>query len=201
MSRHKNKLILLVSGLLMLSIFVSFSGTSTAPNNPQQPETAATEPTANQEVTEPTVRQTSTQTNLPKPQKIDSTKHNSELLASNPSAIEYEYFLMATTNDPQLGSSWHLSKIQTDRAWDVTVGDEEAVVAVIDSPFALTHEDLTGKWHTNSGETGNTQNGDACWDGSAKDKSTNNCDDDENGYIDDWRGYDFINDDNNVAGS
>ena len=69
-------------------------------------------------------------------------------------------------------------------------------MAVIDSGFELNHEDLVNRWRSNLSESGQTQDGDNCWTGSAQDKSTNNCDDDNNGYIDDYRGYDFINNDN-----
>lgn len=200
MKIHKNNLIIVATLVLVASVFAFNKSYIDSPadvsDTPPSEEPSTSQ--ANQEVSQPTpIKQASSQINNPDA-VIDTTKHNSKILAENPGSPEYEYYLMATTNDPQLSSSWHLNKIQTDRAWDLTTGSSDVVVAVIDSPFALAHEDLSSKWFTNSGETGNTQNGDTCWDGSAKDKSTNNCDDDANGYVDDWRGYDFINDDNNV---
>lgn len=198
MKKSKSIAKLIMLPLILLIFFWAWHGTISAPENPLAPQEPQAQPQTEAVNSQPSVKQSVTKPAVIKPQTVDAIKHPSEILAANPAAIEYEYYLMATTNDPQLGSSWHLSTIQADRAWDVTTGSSNTVVAVIDSPFALSHEDLVNKWKTNSGETGNTQNGDTCWDGSAKDKSTNSCDDDENGYIDDWRGYDFINDDNNV---
>jgi subtilisin family serine protease len=76
-------------------------------------------------------------------------------------------------------------------AWDRSTGNG-AVVAVIDSGFALTHEDLASQWYQNGGETGMTVNGGRCWTGTSVSKSSNSCDDDNNGYQDDWRGWDFV---------
>lgn len=107
------------------------------------------------------------------------------------------YYALQSPNDPLVASSWHHATIQSGRAWDMSTGSSSTVIAVIDTGFALDHEDLTGKWATNSGEIGITAVGSACWTGVASNKTTNNCDDDQNGYIDDTRGWDFVNDDNN----
>lgn len=115
---------------------------------------------------------------------------------------EIEYRLLANVNDPLAQNRWYLNDIKASQAWDTIDTNKSAVVAVIDSGYALNHEDLTNKWHLNTGETGQTSPGSACWDGSPKNKATNNCDDDANGYIDDWRGWDFYYADNNpMAGS
>ena len=103
-------------------------------------------------------------------------------------------FMETTPNDPYY-PQWYLSNISAPAAWDASTGSSAVTVAVIDSGYALSHEDLVDAWAINSGESGQTQSGDTCWDGSAKDKTTNNCDDDGNGYIDDYRGWDFSNDD------
>jgi subtilisin family serine protease len=105
--------------------------------------------------------------------------------------IEYPYKALRTSNDPLPQPSWAMSATKMQAAWDQHTGNG-AIIAVIDSGFALNHEDLASQWHTNSGETGFTKLGDRCWSGLAADKKTNNCDDDNNGYQDDWRGWDFV---------
>jgi subtilisin family serine protease len=84
-------------------------------------------------------------------------------------------------------------------AWDIGSGSEPTVVAVLDSGFSLDHEDLVDRWQNNDGELGTTTLGDNCWMGIPEDKASNGCDDDKNGYIDDWRGWDFYNGTNNPA--
>lgn len=105
--------------------------------------------------------------------------------------VEYEYRALAVSNDPLQQPSWVLNSTRSQAAWDMSTGNG-AVVAVIDSGFALEHEDLKNQWYQNSNETGMTANGDVCWTGQPEDKSSNSCDDDSNGYEDDWRGWDFV---------
>lgn len=113
-------------------------------------------------------------------------------------AHEYEYHLLTTTpNDPRYASDWPLQKVNAPAGWSVASGNNQTVVAVIDSGFALAHQDLTSQWATNANEMGMTQAGDGCWTGTAVSKQTNNCDDDNNGYDDDWRGWNFAMQDNN----
>jgi subtilisin family serine protease len=80
--------------------------------------------------------------------------------------------------------------------WERFDGSDTLVIAVIDAGLNFNHPDLQNRWYVNPGETGMTQAGDTCWTGTAKDKSTNKCDDDKNGFIDDWRGWDFADNDN-----
>ncbi len=57
------------------------------------------------------------------------------------------------------------------------------IIAVVDSGVDYLHEDLDDNIWENSGEVG--------LDGDGKDKRTNGIDDDGNGFVDDFRGYDF----------
>lgn len=109
---------------------------------------------------------------------------------------EYVYHMFATPNDPAYASNWALSKVNAPAAWNIATGNGSTVVAVIDTGFGLAHEDLTSRWYQNPGETGMTQSGGRCWTGTPADKSTNACDDDDNGYVDDWRGWSFVSGDN-----
>lgn len=121
---------------------------------------------------------------------VDQTApRQADIKASTP--IEYEYRALRTSNDPLQQPSWVADGTKLRQAWDTTTGNG-TVIAVIDSGFALSHEDLSGQWFTNIGESGQTSIGDRCWTGAAQDKRSNNCDDDSNGYKDDFRGWDFV---------
>jgi subtilisin family serine protease len=125
-------------------------------------------------------------TNAPKQDKIRQTI-----------AEEHTYYPLLTANDPGYPSNWAVQKVNAPAAWNVATGNGQTVVAVIDTGFALNHEDLRNNWFTNTHESGNTQSGDRCWTGTVQNKTTNGCDDDDNGYIDDWRGWNFSETDNN----
>lgn len=107
---------------------------------------------------------------------------------------EYPYRAFITPNDPYYNhptlTPWALTRTGAPAAWDQTTG-APVIIAVIDTGFALQHEDLTTQWYQNPGETGTTSAGDTCWTGASVSKAANNCDDDTNGYIDDWRGWNF----------
>lgn len=104
---------------------------------------------------------------------------------------EYQYRALGSTpNDFYYPNLWQLQKVNAANAWTTSTG-APVVVADIDTGYALQHEDLKDSWYTNPGETGTTKPGDPCWTGTPQDKATNNCDDDNNGYVDDWRGWNF----------
>ncbi len=114
----------------------------------------------------------------------------------------YRYIPTASASDPYYSNQWALANLQAPAAWDITTGSSNVVMAVIDSGVLFSQtingttysqpDFPTSRQFTNSGEQGTTQAGDICWTGSSTNKSINNCDDDENGYIDDLHGWDFI---------
>ena len=87
-----------------------------------------------------------------------------------------------TPNDPNWGSQWGKQRIDCPDAWDITTGDSNLVIAVLDTGVDLDHPDLVANLWTNQGEAGAL--------------SSNGIDDDGNGYIDDWIGWDFGQNDN-----
>ena len=119
-------------------------------------------------------------------------KDAAELYGNHPDIemVEPNYLLHADAipNDPLYGELWGMERINAPAAWDVTTGSTNVVVAVIDTGIRFTHEDLVDNLWTNPGESGP--------DGLGGDKSTNGIDDDGNGYIDDFQGWDFVNNDN-----
>lgn len=47
-----------------------------------------------------------------------------------------------TPNDPLFPQQWHLPRIQTEQAWDITRGDLSVLISVIDTGIDIDHEDL-----------------------------------------------------------
>lgn len=101
------------------------------------------------------------------------------------------YQINYVPDDSLLSQQWALSKIQAFDAWDKTQGADSVLIGMIDTGIDYFHPDLQNKIYQNPGEMGMTQPGDPCWTGVPEDKRFNNCDDDGNGFIDDYRGWDF----------
>ena len=104
---------------------------------------------------------------------IEKYKNLAEIEAVQPN---FYYRLAATPNDPQYPNAglYGLGKISAPAAWDLSTGSQTVVVADIDTGMRYTHEDLAANAWTNPGETPN-----------------NGIDDDGNGFVDDYYGYDF----------
>ncbi|MCE2907197.1 MAG: S8 family serine peptidase, partial [Anabaena sp. CoA2_C59] len=108
--------------------------------------------------------------------------------------IEPDYIVTTAAtfpNDPGFPQLWGLhntgqgggtpdADIDAPEAWDIQTGNPNLVIGVIDTGVDYNHPDLVGNIWTNSGEIAN--------DG---------IDNDNNGYIDDIRGWDFAYNDNN----
>ncbi|MDQ3181684.1 MAG: S8 family serine peptidase [Acidobacteriota bacterium] len=106
---------------------------------------------------------------------ISQYKNFAEVEAAQPNFI---YQLAATPNDTSFGSLYGMQKISAPTAWDLSTGSANVVVANIDTGVRYTHPDLAANMWRNGGETQN-----------------NGIDDDGNGFIDDYYGYDFFSND------
>ncbi|MFA6411016.1 MAG: S8 family serine peptidase, partial [Candidatus Buchananbacteria bacterium] len=103
--------------------------------------------------------------------------------------VEYNYQLKMAgfPNDPDYYLQWYFNPINGRDAWstDLLIRETEniynhrPVIAILDTGVDLNHPDLKEKIWTNSKET--------VGDG---------LDNDKNGYVDDWWGWDFIDNDN-----
>ena len=114
---------------------------------------------------------------------------NDYLKDENVEYAEPDYIrkLFLTPNDTDYSQLWGLhntgqsggtadADIDMPEAWDIETGDSAVVIAVTDSGVDWDHPDLAANIWTNSGEI-----------------VGNGVDDDGNGYIDDVRGWDFVN--------
>ncbi len=82
------------------------------------------------------------------------------------------------TGDTGAGGQWFHERIGTLKAWDTTRGDSHVIVAVLDTGVDYNHPNLINSIAMNRGEI-----------------PGNGLDDDQNGLVDDYLGYDFVNED------
>ena len=88
---------------------------------------------------------------------------------------EYKYSSTFTPNDPSISQQYYLTLIKAFEAWDITQGDTTIVIAIVDTGGNLTHADISPNLYKN-------------W----KEFPPNGKDDDSNGFIDDYQGWDFM---------
>ena len=101
-----------------------------------------------------------------------------------------EYYL--TPNDPEI--QWHVGKIGLNSTWDNVRGDNCVVIGILDSGTDWLHVDLGFGTDTFSNIFRNDAEND--WADPTNPNSGNGLDDNGNGFIDDWIGWDFANNNN-----
>lgn len=87
---------------------------------------------------------------------------------------DYSAQLHFTPNDEQLGNQYYLSKIRALEAWDITQGSDQIVIGIVDTGGDLDHPDLVSKLFVNVNDP------------------VDGVDNDNDGYVDNFRGWDFI---------
>lgn len=94
-------------------------------------------------------------------------------------AVEPDYTAQIhyTPNDPQQSNQYYLNKIRAYEAWDITKGSEEIIIGIVDSGGDLDHPDLASQLYLNTNDP------------------VDNIDNDNDGYVDNYRGWDFMGSD------
>lgn len=94
-------------------------------------------------------------------------------------------------NDPAISSAWGLKMTDSQRAWRISQGSRDIVVAIVDTGIDNKHPDIAKNLWINKGETGKDKAG--------RDKATNKVDDDGNGFVDDVNGWNFVANNNSLT--
>lgn len=97
-------------------------------------------------------------------------------------------------NDGNYPSQWHLNQandkdMDAPEAWNLGTGSSNITVAVLDSGVRYYHKDLGGGSASPSNTTATNGN---IWINLAEKNGTAGIDDDGNGFVDDWVGWDFV---------
>jgi subtilisin family serine protease/photosystem II stability/assembly factor-like uncharacterized protein len=101
--------------------------------------------------------------------------NNPDVEYATPIFIRYSYDYVP--NDPRFnsGEQYALEMLNMRKAWEISKGSKSIKIAIVDSGIDWSHEDLNGNLWTNPGEI-----------------PDNGIDDDNDGYVDDVHGWDFV---------
>lgn len=123
-------------------------------------------------------------------QEFASKGRSAELGKPSPLKNKPEKEVEVLLNDPAISAAWGLQMTDSQKAWRISQGSRDIVVAVIDTGVDIRHPDLAKNMWVNRGEVG--------LDSKGKDKATNGIDDDKNGFIDDVHGWNFVTQNNDL---
>jgi len=98
-----------------------------------------------------------------------------EVVHAEPNGFVYA---AATPNDPLFAQQYHLPQIEAPPAWDLSTGSPSTLIAVIDAGIDDDHPDLAPHIFHNTADP------------------VDGLDNDSNGYVDDYSGWDFLEGDN-----
>jgi len=97
-----------------------------------------------------------------------------KLQSNNPNKSKVSF----NPNDPLYGQQWYIQAVKADSVWQQTTGDSTQVIAILDTGVDWNHPDLKNKIWKNPNP---------------------NATPDANGVVNDIRGWDYINNDNNPS--
>ncbi|MBD98539.1 MAG: hypothetical protein CMO34_01740 [Verrucomicrobia bacterium] len=92
--------------------------------------------------------------------------------------LDYIQHLANQPNDPRNIDQWYLDAISAHQAWGINQGDTEVVIGIVDAGADMDHEDLIDNIAVNEADP------------------INGIDDDGDGFVDNYRGWDLANNDN-----
>ncbi|MEP1033425.1 S8 family serine peptidase [Ekhidna sp.] len=111
------------------------------------------------------------------PKGMDPISFCNELRRTSPDLVYADpivhYSPLFTPSDALISNQFYLDNIKVYDAWDITKGDDDITIGIIDSGIDLDHEDIVTNLWINA------------------DDPIDGTDNDDNGYIDDYYGYDF----------
>ncbi len=118
-----------------------------------------------------------------------------QVYAADPGIITAEPYLIRKADyipsDPYYSSQWAMMKVAAPQAWDFTLGSLSVIVGIVDSGTDTAHVDLRSNLWINPGE-------DLNHNGIVDPSERNGIDDDGNGFIDDFYGWNVWQGNNNV---
>lgn len=98
---------------------------------------------------------------------------------NNPPSIKAPVQTQPAGTDPYLARQWHLDHIGAKKVWQYNQGNPSTTIAIVDSGLDYNNPDIAPNLHRNPEEI-----------------ADNEIDDDENGFIDDLIGWDFVRNSN-----
>ena len=107
----------------------------------------------------------------------------------NISEILYNTFGSYNTNDLHFQNQWGIFASNVDKAWKIEMGNSDIVVAVLDSGVDWENNDL-GMGNDNYQNIYLNADEDT-WANHSNPNTGNGLDDDNNGFVDDWKGWNF----------
>ncbi len=109
--------------------------------------------------------------------------------------------VLESPNDPRFVEQEFLSHLNSENCWDIHKSEDGYIptIAIVDTGVLWNHEDLYGNIYQNLGEDIDGDGIVALADGTFDPDDINGIDDDGNGYIDDFIGWDFYGNDNNPS--